>query len=887
MSNDPQASDNALKNLVVQQIPLHLIRPNPDNRLVTPDMVEDMAASLAAVGLKNAVKMRPLPDGTFDLFSGHVRLAGAQKLGWVTIAAYVMDITPEEAVEIGIRDNRQKAQTWLDDYRDIEALERINPQITIPELGVRLDMGETNVKRGQRLLRCLNQASRDRINQSITQSRAAKAKISRVPTDSAKVWELAEAAVYALAPLKDQERVLNALIVVIDRQMTAPEASKLVEWVEAGNPPETYTGQNGTKTPTKKAPTVPQEVADKLVELSEKVGFAKGRGEDPAPAQNELKAYRDSLTVTKSSGQELSHPITSPVGFAKLKQLIGDTVKKLKSISNNEQEAGNSSAPAHAGQTPHHTATSPDSGISTHMGSQQVKKEMKPIARWFKKFGEKAAKFPLVKISKAEHQICRKLAHAIMPTHSASHSSGSGRSHSRGQLKQQLANLFLTVLHWVVYVLLQYGGLWVIATILICPFIPVLKPVIEWPFRFTAHWMLFSFPPWVWACAQTHLGPTLVIGGVLGLGFYFAWKAEKLRLSLVGIALLYLVVQGREWSTNADMALAQPNPAPQLAASAQVPTTVAQTKTETIISKIISHSSPAPKKISTPVVTYQPSIAFNTTTSPSDASPVSTLYDPKLLEQEIAAVPNNAIITAFPISPDEGIPGDLAVTRLQDTMDTDKYTLWIGGGQYKISGITATTTNLIINCKSTDTIGSFFNGGGMTPTLIWEDMLYIHTDEIDIPGKIPQKFFHCTLVGEGAKNAITFRCNSADDLKHLVSALEYFIRNSRLGHDTALAGTPYPSQGVRLDNHWIVKLWAGSPMDRAGVHLNDLVWSMDKDTQSPQDDNKLKNRLNALTSGAYPLFIYSPPASDNIGVDQNEFHAGNFSPKRQKVSLAL
>src|ERR1700722_10006422 len=104
MSENPTPNTNS----IVQQIALRLIKPNPENRLVTPDMVEDMAASLKATRLNNPVKVRPLADGTFDLFSGHVRLAGAQKLGWETIPAYVMDITPEEAVEIGILDNRNK-----------------------------------------------------------------------------------------------------------------------------------------------------------------------------------------------------------------------------------------------------------------------------------------------------------------------------------------------------------------------------------------------------------------------------------------------------------------------------------------------------------------------------------------------------------------------------------------------------------------------------------------------------------------------------------------------------------------------------------------------------------------------------------------------------------
>src|SRR5208282_5928421 len=105
------------------------------------------------------------------------------------------------------------------------------------------------------------------------------------------------------------------------------------------------------------------------------------------------------------------------------------------------------------------------------------------------------------------------------------------------------------------------------------------------------------------------------------------------------------------------------------------------------------------RHVSRPVVstqTYQPSVSF---APPS--SPAQTLYDPKLLEQEIAALPKNCIVKSFPVLTDEGMPGDLAVSRLQDLTDPDKYTMKVGSGTQKILSVNATTTNLIINYKST------------------------------------------------------------------------------------------------------------------------------------------------------------------------------------------
>jgi hypothetical protein len=62
---------------------------------------------------------------------------------------------------------------------------------------------------------------------------------------------------------------------------------------------------------------------------------------------------------------------------------------------------------------------------------------------------------------------------------------------------------------------------------------------------------------------------------------------------------------------------------------------------------------------------------------------------------------------------------------LQGVTDPDKYTMMIGSGKQQIQSITTTTTNLIINYKSTDPF-NMFNGPGQL-NYFWEDVLYIHT----------------------------------------------------------------------------------------------------------------------------------------------------------------
>ena len=342
------------------------------------------------------------------------------------------------------------------------------------------------------------------------------------------------------------------------------------------------------------------------------------------------------------------------------------------------------------------------------------------------------------------------------------------------------------------------------------------------------------------------------------------------------------VKSGFHWGEKSDEQPASSAATPPPAASSILPV------------QAVIHKVPQ-KKTEKPVMAYQPSIAFNTSDlSPTggSTSPINngdksatTLYDPKLLEQEIAALPRNCMVKSFPVLTDEGMPGDLAVSRMQGVTDPDKYTMKIGSGTEKIISINTTTTNLTINYKSTDP----FNLDSAGPlNFFWEDVLYIHTDEIEVEGKTPYKFYQLSLVVSGSKVALTIQCASTDDLKHLVSTMEYFIRNSRLGHDTALAGMPYPTQGVRLTNGCLVNwLWADSPMAKAGVKLGDMVWSVEKNAGLPPEREKLEAQLGALTSGPHDLFLVSPADREKGLVLMNQSHTTTFNPKRQKVSLQL
>jgi len=295
------------------------------------------------------------------------------------------------------------------------------------------------------------------------------------------------------------------------------------------------------------------------------------------------------------------------------------------------------------------------------------------------------------------------------------------------------------------------------------------------------------------------------------------------------------------------------------------------------------------------VQTYQPAISFSTTASPLNTS--GTLYDPKILETEMAAIAPDSIVKDYPMTPDEGMPGDVAVSRMQDITDPDKYTMLIGNGKQIISSANPTNTTLTIHFKSADPFGLLGGGDGVI-NFLWEDVKYIHTNEVDVfpsamasgisshSGTQPaQIIYQCSLVVSGSKYPLTLQCATSEDLEHLVSTMQYFIRNSRLGHDTAMGGMPYLYQGLVLNNDGVVqKLWADSPMDKAAVTLGDHLWSIGKVTSERQGRSDLEKGLSQLP---VTFFAASPSEWTSALLARNPSQANSFRPKLRKITLNL
>jgi ParB/RepB/Spo0J family partition protein len=234
---------------IIRNIPVTRIRPclgNP-RKAIRPGSVEAMMESLRS-GQENDIKVRPLtseekqadPDHDYELIGGHLRLAAAQRLGWETLRAEVLNLTAKEALRAAILDNVRTDLYWLARYESLETLMANDSQTTQEEAGKLVLMDQALVSKALKLLSLLNQPARARIYELF------------IKPDSKELAQTTALRLLGLATGKpsDPDLVEKTLGVVLDRQLEDSQVAQLVEWVKLGNSPESFqeAGEEESKT---------------------------------------------------------------------------------------------------------------------------------------------------------------------------------------------------------------------------------------------------------------------------------------------------------------------------------------------------------------------------------------------------------------------------------------------------------------------------------------------------------------------------------------------------------------------------------------------------------------------------------------------------------------
>ena len=138
-----------------REIPLDQIDRNPfqTRSQVNEEQLAELAASITANGVVQPILVRPLANGRFQLIAGERRWRASQLAGKTTIPAILRQVSDEQAMEITIVENLQRAD--LNPMEQARAFERLSREfhMTQEQMATRTGKDRATVANFLRLLR--------------------------------------------------------------------------------------------------------------------------------------------------------------------------------------------------------------------------------------------------------------------------------------------------------------------------------------------------------------------------------------------------------------------------------------------------------------------------------------------------------------------------------------------------------------------------------------------------------------------------------------------------------------------------------------------------------------------------------------------------------------
>jgi ParB family transcriptional regulator, chromosome partitioning protein len=138
-----------------REIPLDQIDRNPfqTRSHVNEDQLAELAASIVANGVVQPILVRPIDGGRFQLIVGERRWRASQLAGKATIPAILRQVSDEQAMEITIVENLQRAD--LNPMEQARAFERLAREfhMTQEQMATRTGKDRATVANFLRLLR--------------------------------------------------------------------------------------------------------------------------------------------------------------------------------------------------------------------------------------------------------------------------------------------------------------------------------------------------------------------------------------------------------------------------------------------------------------------------------------------------------------------------------------------------------------------------------------------------------------------------------------------------------------------------------------------------------------------------------------------------------------
>ena len=138
-----------------REIPIDQIDRNPfqTRQHMNEEQLEELAASIKANGVVQPILVRPLANGRFQLIAGERRWRASQRAGKETVPAILRQVSDEQAMEITIVENLQRAD--LNPMEQARAFERLSREfhMTQEQMAQRTGKDRATVANFLRLLK--------------------------------------------------------------------------------------------------------------------------------------------------------------------------------------------------------------------------------------------------------------------------------------------------------------------------------------------------------------------------------------------------------------------------------------------------------------------------------------------------------------------------------------------------------------------------------------------------------------------------------------------------------------------------------------------------------------------------------------------------------------
>ena len=138
-----------------REIPLDQIDRNPfqTRTIVNEEQLAELAASITANGVVQPILVRPQANGRFQLIAGERRWLASKRAGKSTIPAILRQVSDEQAMEITIVENLQRAD--LNPMEQARAFERLSREfhMTQEQMATRTGKDRASVANFLRLLK--------------------------------------------------------------------------------------------------------------------------------------------------------------------------------------------------------------------------------------------------------------------------------------------------------------------------------------------------------------------------------------------------------------------------------------------------------------------------------------------------------------------------------------------------------------------------------------------------------------------------------------------------------------------------------------------------------------------------------------------------------------